>query len=43
MIHKLKQATGIPGSILIQPYETEQDDHAPLSPEVASMEKLSAR
>lgn len=28
MIRRLEQATGIPGSVLIQPYETEQgDDH----------------
>ncbi len=43
MIRKLEQATGIPGSILIQPYETEQDDHAPLSREVAPMGHLAAR
>ena len=43
MIRKLEQATGIPGSILIQPYETEQDNHAPLSREVAHMGQLAAR
>lgn len=26
MIRRLEQATGIPGSILIQPYQTDQDD-----------------
>ena len=43
MIRKLEQATGIPGSILIQPYETEQDDHAPLPREVAHVGQLAAR
>ena len=43
MIRKLEQATGIPGSILFQPYETEQDDHVPVSREVARMGHLAAR
>ena len=43
MIRKLEQATRIPGSILIQPYETEQDDHAPVPREVAHMGHLAAR
>lgn len=29
MIRRLEQATGIPGSILIQPYRTEQDERSP--------------
>ena len=29
MIRRLEQATGIPGSILIQPYPTEQDNPEP--------------
>ena len=43
MIRRLEQATGIPGSILIQPYETEQDDLATIPREVPRMGQLAAR
>jgi HTH-type transcriptional regulator/antitoxin HigA len=41
MIRRLEQATGIPGSILIQPYETEQDDHPPRSRDVPRLGQLA--
>ena len=43
MIRRLEQATGIPGSILIQPYETEQDDLITPSREVPRLGQLAVR
>ena len=43
MIRRLEQATGIPGSILIQPYETEQDDLITPSREVPRPGQLAVR
>ena len=46
MIRRLEQATGIPGSILIQPYPNEQDTHEPpvaKAPRDTSSSKAYAR
>ena len=43
MIRRLEQATGIPGSILIQPYETEQGDLGTAVRRAPHVGRLAAR
>lgn len=43
MIRRLEQATGIPGSILIQPYATEHDDSAAVPPDASRLEQLAVK
>lgn len=43
MIRKLEQATGIPGSILIRPYETEQGDYEPRTHQATRVGQLAAK
>lgn len=43
MIRRLEQATGIPGSILIQPYATEHSDSAATSRDASRLEQLAVR
>ena len=43
MIRRLEQATGIPGSILIQPYETEQGNFETAARKVPRLGQLATR
>jgi HTH-type transcriptional regulator/antitoxin HigA len=43
MIRRLEQATGIPGSILIEPYATEHGDSAPTSHNAPRLGQFAAR
>lgn len=43
MIRRLEQATGIPGSVLIQPYETEQGDYSTTSRKFSPMSHVAVR
>ena len=43
MIRRLEQATGIPGSILIQPYETEQGNFETAARQVPRLGQLATR
>lgn len=43
MIRRLEQATGIPGSVLIQSYETEHDDYSMTSRDLPHASQMAAR
>ena len=43
MIRRLEQATGIPGSVLIQPYETAHDDYGVTSRDLPRVSQLAVR
>jgi len=43
MIRRLEEATGIPGSVLIQPYETEQGDYQAIDGRRAIERQLAIR
>jgi HTH-type transcriptional regulator/antitoxin HigA len=43
MIRRLEQATGIPGSVLIQPYETEHDHYGVTSRDLPRVSQLAVR